>query len=297
MNDVATSRIGGSVTEIRPPHASVGAGLEAAEAARRRGDEATALQLLTELRADFPEHPVPILRAAAILSHLHRFDEADALLADGAARFPDDAGFAIEGAWLAQRRGDISAAVAGFARVRERLPQHPAGFTGGAFALREGGDFAGAEALLTEAMALFPDEAGPRIDYAWLAHIRRDWPEAAERWRQARERHGTHSVGYTAGAVALRDAGRVNEAAALLDEAAARFPDEPTPAIEQAWLAHHRRDWDAAIRLWDEVRRRFPGQIAGCSGAAMALREAGRTGEAEAVLAAGTEAFPNDAGL
>ena len=299
MNDVVTSRIGGGAAarEERPHHASLGAGLEAAETCRSRGDERAALQILSELRTDFPDHSVPLLRAAAILSQARRFDEAEALLAEGAARFPGDAGFAIESAWLAHRRGDFAAAMAAFARVREMLPNHPAGFTGAALALRERGELEAAEALLRDAIERFPAEAGPRIDHAWIAHVRRDWPEAARRWEQVRERHDSHSVGYSAGAVALREAGRVDEAAALLGTAVARFPAEPNPAIEQAWLAHHRRDWQTAIGQWEAVRRRFPQLVAGHVGGAQALREAGRLDEAEMLLAAGIEAFPGDAGL
>src|SRR5207249_2399253 len=103
------------------------------------------------------------------------------------------------------------------------------------------------------------------------------------RWQRVRERHGALSVGYTAGAVALRELGRLDEAAVLLDEAAARFPDEPAPVVERAWLAHHGRDWATANRLWEAVRRQFPGQIAAYTGAAQALREADRLDDAEAL--------------
>jgi tetratricopeptide (TPR) repeat protein len=299
MDDIATSRVGASAADLVAPQRrlSLGDGLEAAEAARNRGDDAGALNIVTALRDAFPEHPAPMLRAAAILSQLRRFDEAEALLADGAARFPTDIGFAIESAWAAHRRGDFAGAAARFALVRQDLPNHPVGFTGAALALRDSGDFAGADALLCEAIARLPDEPGPSVDHAWVAHVRRDWPEAAARWQRVRERHEALSVGYTAGAVALREAGRLDDAAALLDEATARFPDDPAPAIERAWLAHHRRDWDDAIRLWQTARNHFPDQIAAYTGAAQALREGGRLDDAEALLAAGIEQFPGHAGL
>ena len=163
MNDIATSRTGGVADLVAPArHASVGEGLQAAEAARTRDDPAGALQILSELRAAFPEHPVPLLRAAALLSQLRRFDEAETLLTDGAARFPDDAGFAIERAWIAHRRGDFAEAASRFAGVRATVADHPVGFIGGAMALRDSGDFAGAETLLNEAIQRFPDQPGPR---------------------------------------------------------------------------------------------------------------------------------------
>lgn len=299
MDDIATSRVGGTAADIAAPqrYRLLGEGLDAAEAARSRGDLTAALQIVTGLREDFPGLPAPFQRGAAILSQLRRFDEAEALLADGAGQFPVDLGIAIERAWVAHRRGEFTDAARRFARIRIDLPDHPVGFTGGAMALRDSGDFAGADALLREAMEVFPDEPGPVLDYAWVAQIGRDWPEAAQRWQQVRERHGTYSVGYTAGAGALRELGRVEEAAALLEDAAARFPDEAAPVVERAWFAQHRRDWDGAVQRWDEVRRRFPGQIAAYQGGSQALRETGRLEEAEALLAAGIDLFPGDAGL
>src|SRR5438067_1205195 len=143
MNDVATSRIRGGATEVVSPSrfGSVSDGLTVAEAARGRGDATLALQILTELREAFPEHPVPILHAVSVLSHIRRFDEAEALLAESAVRFPADAGFAIESAWTAHRRGDLAEAEGRFARVRQDVPNHPAGYTGGALALRDRGDY------------------------------------------------------------------------------------------------------------------------------------------------------------
>src|SRR5690242_10775603 len=83
MNDVATARIGSADTAAPARFASLGDGLNAAEAARARGEPAAALEILTGLRAAFPDQPVPVLRAASILSQLRRFDEAEALLAEG----------------------------------------------------------------------------------------------------------------------------------------------------------------------------------------------------------------------
>lgn len=299
MNDIATSRVGGDAADAiaYPRYGSVGEGLDAAEAARARGEAAIALQILDWLAREFPDQPVPLLRASAILSQQRRFDKAEALLADGAARFPNDVGFAVERAWTAQRRGNLDEAAARFACVRELLPNHPTGFTGGATVLRDRGDFAGADALLREASERFPKEAGPVIEFAWVAQIKRDWPEAAGRWLRVRKDHGNYAVGYTAGATALRELGRLDEAMALLDEALRRFPNDGAPIVERAWLAHQQRDWNTAIALWEELRRRFPAQIAGYNGGAQALREAGRIEEAEAIVAAGVNRFPADPGL
>src|SRR5947209_267458 len=115
---------------------------------------------------------------------------------------------------------------------------------------RDSGDFAAADALLTEAIERFPAERNLVLEHAWVAHVRHDWPEAAKRWSRVRESHGSYAVGYSAGAAALRETGRFDEAEALLIGAISRFPDEAQPAIEFALVAHARRDWGVAIGRW-----------------------------------------------
>ncbi|HVH80356.1 MAG TPA: tetratricopeptide repeat protein, partial [Stellaceae bacterium] len=226
-----------------------------------------------------------------------RFDEADVVLAEALARFPDNLGIAIDRAWVAHRRGDCDEAVARWAAVREALPDHHAGYTGAALTLREAGRFDDAEAILTEGMTQLPEAPEPAVDHAWLAQVRRDWPQAIARWAAVRERFGYLPVGYTAGAVALRESGQIEDAAALLVAAEAKFAEIPAPAIELAWLAIHRHDWDDAIKRWDDVRRRFPDQQAGYIGGSVALREAGRLGDAEGLLSAAQDCFPGEAGI
>ena len=90
-----------------PPYRNLDEGLAAAEAARSRSDSLAALGIFAELREQFPNHAAVYLRAASMLSQLRRFEEAEQLLANGAARFREDPGFAIERGWLAYRRGDL----------------------------------------------------------------------------------------------------------------------------------------------------------------------------------------------
>ena len=92
-------------TMSTPHYPSLGDGLEAAEAARDRGDDVAALAIFAHLREQFPEHSAPYLRAVSSLSQLRQFDDAEQLLTEGAARFPDDPGFAIERGWLAPGHG------------------------------------------------------------------------------------------------------------------------------------------------------------------------------------------------
>ena len=281
-------------TIAAPRYLNLGEGLDAAEAARDRADNFAALKIFTELREQFPEHPAPFLRAAAVLSQLRRFDEAERLLAAGAASFPNEPGFTIERAWLAHRRGDHAEAVGRWEKVRRVIPGHHVGYTGGALTLRDAGRFAEAEALLVDAMERFPDDLAPRADHAWVAQIARDWPEALHRWAEVRQHHPEEPVGFTAGAIALRELRRFDEADALLAEAIARFPDRRAPLIEHAWLASARRDWPEAAHRWALVRERFPDASEAYLRGAQAASASWQHAEAEALLAAAMDRFPQD---
>jgi tetratricopeptide (TPR) repeat protein len=280
-----------------PDVAGLPDGLEAAEAARQRGDQAGALHLLNELRGRYPDHPAPYLRAAGMLSQSGRFEEAEALLAEGADRFPNDTGFTIERGWLASRRGQLDEALEVWQQVRSTLPDHHVGYTGAAQALRDASRIEEAEALLREAMQGLPNEPAPRIEYAWLAHRARDWPEAARRWEEVRKCHSGQVTGFTAGAIALRELRRFDDAEALLAEALSRFPGDRGVLNERAWLAVARRDWPEAVSRWALVRERFPDIIESYLRGAQALSSMWRHEEAEGLLSEAMERFPQDNGV
>jgi|GEM_PF-2140260 len=269
-------------------------GLDAAWAAVSGGDLEVALTLYAGLRERFPASPLPFLRPAFALMEAGRFDEADQLLDTALVRFPAAIEVAVDRAWIAHRRRDVPEAAKRWARVRTAFPEHPVGYAAAAVTLREAGDLDAAEALLAEAETRFPDEASVAIERAWLALARRDPASAIQHWDRIRARHPDNWIGYTGGGAALRDAGRLDEADAVLAEAVARFPDIPTPMVQYAQLAAARRDWTEAARRWHAVAIRYPDNIEAIAGQALALREAGRFTEADAVLAAALKRFPDN---
>ena len=136
-------------------------------------------------------------------------------------RFPRSPGPAIEYAKHAQQRGEWEEALRRY-RLAMACPNDARGFAGAAKALTELGRFDEADTLLLEAQRRFLGSS-LRRDFAWIAHRRKDWPEAARRWDAYREAAPSDKVGYKQGVQALRMAGRTTEADDLAGEAAARF--------------------------------------------------------------------------
>jgi tetratricopeptide (TPR) repeat protein len=116
------------------------------------------------------------------------------------------------------------------------------------------------------------------------AMLRRNWPEALRRADTLRSRYPDDPRGYFHAGNALRLAGRLDEAEALLATASIRFRKNRAIAIGHARVAASRRDWPAALLRWDAVRKRFPNLPDGHIGAAEALRALGHPDAATTIL-------------
>jgi tetratricopeptide (TPR) repeat protein len=274
-----------------PDHAPFA--VEAAQAAQRQGAIQDSLRRWQVVRDRFPAALAGITATAPAPRETGRSWAAAPPPAAAAPRPTNDPAPAIEHALRAQNQGDWPEALRRWAVVRERFPDQTQAYTGAALAHRNAGDFDAADAMLQAAMQRFPNIVSLTFEHGWVAHIRHDWPEAARRWETVRMRAPDVQVGYTAGATALRELGRMDEAVALLDEAARRFPGELKVTIEQAWLAQARRDWPEAARHWDAVRAQLPDEEAGYTAGARALREQGRADEAERLLREAIARFPD----
>jgi predicted Zn-dependent protease len=117
--------------------------------------------------------------------------------------------------------------------VRRLSPENPAGYASGGAALHALGREDQAEQLLVFAQDRFPESAETAIQYAWVAHHRHDWDEAARRWRAVRARFPDNGWGYAAGGRALLEAGDVDAAQTVLAEGLVRLPDNP--GVREAW--------------------------------------------------------------
>ena len=97
------------------------------------------------------------------------------------------------------------------------------------------------------------------------------------------------------GAEALLAAGRWEEAEVLAGEAV-RFPERVGGYVQRAEVAMRREDWAVAVRYWEAVREGFPDEASGYERCTVALMEAGRVEEAEALAGEAVVRFPERRG-
>jgi len=162
-------------------------------------------------------------------------------------------------------------------------------------AMKEAMMFSWSEARILEVMDRFPNSPGPALVYAGKAIEQKDFVAAANRYRLAIDRNRRDIAGYLGAERALREGGLLDEAEAMLRLARRRFPRDRRVLADLAWIAHARKDWPAAVRRWETLRKRFPMDKNGYIQGAEALRKAGRIADADTLVAAAAARFPEPA--
>lgn len=271
-----------------------GAAVVWADLAMRRRDWAEANRRWAEVRRRFPGDGHGYVQGSAALMQLGRTEDADALLGQGHAAMPTNSWLTASWASFAQQQRKLEEALRRWAEMRDQASNHPIGFTGAASALRDLGRHLEADAMLAGALARFPDNSGPLIDWAMVADASGDSAEAVRRWEVVRTRFPDTLTGYTAGANALRAAGRAEDADTLMTAALSRFTDNVNLFIEQSRAATARQDWDEADRRWARTRELFPGEAIGYIEGARVLIHLNRTDAAEVVISMARQRFPAD---
>jgi tetratricopeptide (TPR) repeat protein len=143
---------------------------------------------------------------------------------------------------------------------------------------------------------------GPSVDPELEATARRAtdeqrWEDAADAWRAlldagaANRANPTLRLGH-----ALRRAGDLAQAAAVLDAAVTEFPDHAGLATEHAQLAIAARDWEAAARRWRRVHELTDGvaPVRAYTQLARAEVQLGDLHDASRTLGRGMAAHPDD---
>ncbi|MGA3001047.1 MAG: tetratricopeptide repeat protein [Acetobacteraceae bacterium] len=250
-----------------------------------------------EVRQRFPDHGLGYTGRARALSMIGRIPEAEALLEAGQQRLPNEATLFVDHARMAELRHDWIALESRCAALRERFPDEPWPYAGGAIALRNLGRYDEVDALLTDADLRFPINSAFWVEYARSADDRGDWEEAISRCKVICEQFPDVPWGYVGGANALDHLGRRDEARLLMESGLARVPAEADPFGAYCWLAQNRQEWPEAITRWEGYRRRFPDRAVGYAAESIALRELSRFDEAESLVLEGLRRHPDDSEL
>lgn len=189
-----------------------------------------------------------------------------------------------------------AAAMRTWAALADQFPSDPRIFRQAIATLASQCAWAETEWVANAAAAAFPHDMAFAAQWAEIAQKRRDWGEALRRWAEVRARFPRHAAGFIGTASTLREMGQREEAEALLERAMGLFPQEPRPPIDWAVIALDHRDYAEALFRFERVRRTHPTEVVGYTGAARAFRELGQLAEAEALLEAAIQRFPDDIG-
>ena len=242
-----------------PDHAIV-AGIWA-EIAMRRQIWAEAATRWATVRQRFPAHAPAYAEGAKALRQAGLTAESDALLTDAVRRFPAEPSVRFAWADAASTRSDWIEAHRRWEEVRLQLPSETRPWIESATALTNAARSDEADALLSQGIVQQP--ASLDVAFRWALHAARF--QSAEiamgRWQRVRERFPDHTVGYTFGAQTLQDNGLAPEAEALIEQAAARFPNNPDVTRTGAEIAARRGELGAAAARFEAAARLNPGDI------------------------------------
>jgi predicted Zn-dependent protease len=184
-----------------------------------------------------PRSPQAWLTRVDILRRAGREEAAAADLRKAMRRMPRDPDILLAAAREATRNQDWSEAARRFERMRQHFPERMEGYHEGLDALINDGRPDAAEAVIAESMRRLPEAWMVWHAAAWVAGRLGNRDEAVRRWEALRARFPAEPSGFLEGAEALAQAGRGEEAAALIRQARDFFPGNRPIADAAARLA------------------------------------------------------------
>ncbi len=133
------------------------------------------------MQKKIPGHPRGYEASGVGLRELGKIEESDAALLAGLEKFPNETDLYLEYVQNAIRQKSWPEAAKRWALMREKYPQDPHGYTNGALALKENGEFDAADALVLEGLGRFPKEPNLYLEYIDIARRQGNNEEIARR--------------------------------------------------------------------------------------------------------------------
>ncbi len=233
-----------------------------ADALRRAGDMAAAIQVLDTLLAHHADHVPALVTLAQLIDRGTRAGEAIVLLDRAVARAPNDPKPLVARGKARLARGNPDG-VQDLARACRLAPALAAVHLEHGLALAERGQHEQAEAALRRAVERDPALVAGHVALAKLAMLRRAASDAEARCRAALDHAADHPEALALLAQALRDQRRDGEARQAAERALAAAPAQPLARLVDAQLRRAAGDAsDARARLAALVADDPPGVVA-----------------------------------
>jgi len=268
-----------------------------AELCQARGHLEEGSRLWAALRIQFPDKPRGYLRDAANLSSAGHHDQAEALLSQALALWPNDPTVLIECAHSAQERGALKDRVKRWEAVLKAFPTRVEGYLGAAHTFFDLQRFADAQNVLRPALQLFPDAASVAELNARIAFARDEFVEAGKRWAAFRERFPAHPAGWAGGVDVFLAVANHGEASYLSDKARDLFPLDLDVAVAWCTVPEQIKDWELAESRWAVACEQFPEALYVKTRYVAALMQNKRWAGAEILLKATLAEHAGDLGL
>ena len=223
-------------------------------------------QDVAELHRAEQSQPVPLerdvaaaCRHSAELRERGHYREADEALGPFLTLRHVNADIMVAHALNATWRRDWAEALDRWEAVSERFPHVDAADLNKAVILRETGRLDEAELLFCDLKRRLPDNYDACFQWGLHPHYMQAWAVAVARWQEVRASWPNEPASYSWGAAAFRALDRLDEARALLALGQRRFPDNRAIRIETALLLGRCAEWSQALKQWDALRERHPG--------------------------------------
>ena len=164
-------------------------------------------------------------------------------------------------------------------------------------ALRRGGRFDEADAMIERGLAVYPGDRALLYEHAFSAHEAGRYEIAIARWEAALAAAPDLAMCHAGVAANLRETGAIERAAAVITPALTRFPDDLTVITEAARIADARLRFGESLPLWRRASEAPSPAPEWLQGEAHALLRLGRLAEAQDALDQARSRFPDEPGL
>lgn len=159
-----------------------------------RGEYEAMREVWQELREADPNTALHHVGLGTALRRLLRFDEAETVLANAVAQFPQECFVLANHAVNADAMGNREEALTRWKHVQARFPDEPIGYAGVGAALKMLGRYDEADTWFEQAMQRFPSDENIAVNHGYVAVQREDWAEARRRWSRLKSRWPTSRV-------------------------------------------------------------------------------------------------------